>query len=289
MSARVWSIAVVLLGATCVDPSHAETLWINGGATLYSVDSATPGTFLSGPLTYSGFSAGDAHIDAFDFHPTTGVLYGYTSNSGRLYTINTGTGGVTAVGTSSSTLNLFLGMTFESATSIRIVHASGAQFRIDPTTGSLLGTDTTTLEDGLEALAYDGVSATTYAIDSSTGNLYRIGSLGGAPNGPGTGITELVGATTIFSSRTHNMDVSPNTGIAYVDDGGGGGGGTANLYTLNLTTGAKTYIGPLAATFSGSGNGIAIEPDPVPEPATFVALATLILMATVHRRRSWLT
>jgi len=277
----------VVLGITFETGAFAEILWINGGSQLYSVDSATPGTLLSGPVTYSGLTSGDGFIDGIDFDPATSVLYGFASNSGRLYTINKTSGAVSGVGTSSTTLNRFIGMTFEAPDTIRIVHRSGAQFRLSSLSGSLVATDTTVAEDGFGTVAYDAATSTTYGMDDSTGNLYRLGSLGGSPNLPSSGLVELVGASSIFTSRTYNMDISAATGVAYVTDGQGGGGGSANLYTINLSTGVGTFVGPLASPLFGSGDGIAIEPVPEPMPLLMMLIAGMSHCCTARliRRR----
>lgn len=263
MSSRI-VIASMLAGALAALQCHAEILWINTGSGLYSVDSASPGTFLT-PLTlYSGTVGGEG-ISAIDIHPTTGELYGYSHASGRLYTIDKAMGASTLLGTAAPTPNVYVGMTFEGVSRIRVVHYSGSQFTVDPLTGTVLSFDTPTLEDGLIGIAHDSATSTTYGMEEGTGGLHRIGSFGGSPHAPSTGLTELVGMSGIFSSRGYNMDISAVSGIAYVDDMGGGGGSTSNLWTIDLSTGVGTYVGALALPFSGS-NGIAV--DVVPAPGT---------------------
>jgi hypothetical protein len=262
----------------------AETLWINGRTSIFSVDSATPGTVLSGPTTLTGLVGSDA-IHAIDFHPTTGVLYGYASASGRLYTIDTTTGAASAVGVSTSVANLFVGMTFNTTGSeLRVVHYGGTNFRIDPATGTTLATDTSTNEDGLIGVALDPASSTTFALEEGTGFLHRIGSVGGSPNSASTGLTELVGPSAIFSTRGYNFDISAVTGIAYADDMGGGGGGSSNLFTVNLLTGAGTHAGALASPLSLASYGIAVQPV-VPEPTSIAIVFTAASMLGRKRQR----
>jgi hypothetical protein len=270
-----------LLVAACHSmPGHAEVLWINTGTGLYSVDSATPGAFRT-PLTiYSGTIGGDS-ISAIDIHPTTGALYGYAHASGRFYTISKTTAVATPLGVAATTPNAFLGMTFEGPSRIRVVHYSGSQFTVDPVSGTVLSFDSSTAEDGLIGVGYDSAGATTYGLEEGTGALHRIGSLGGSPHAPGTGMTELVGMSGIFSTRGYNLDISTVSGIGYVDDMGGGAGVTANLWTIDLSTGLGTYVGALALPFSGSG-GIAV--DVVPGPGTSCGLGLLALGAPRRSR-----
>jgi len=271
----------LLFVALCTSPSRAETLWINTGFGMYSVDSATPGTFLT-PLTSFTGTVGGEGISAIDIHPTTGVMYGYAHASGRVYTITKATAAATLLGTAATTPNVYLGMTFEGTSRIRVVHYGGAQFTVDPATGTVLTYDTTTTEDGLIGIGYDSSTGTTYGMEEGTGFLHRIGSSGGAPNAPGTGLTEFVGASGIYSSRAYNMDISAASGIAYVDDAGGGGGGTCNLWTVNLVTGVGTYQGALALPY-GISNGIAV--DVVPAPGAGLPLAMAGFALSIRRRR----
>lgn len=264
-------IPSMLLAALCTSQGHAELLWINTGSGLYSVDSAAPGTILT-PLTIYSGTVGSDSISAIDIHPTTGVLYGYAYTSGRIYTISKTTGACTPLGTAVTTPNGNVGMTFEGSSRIRVVHYGGSQFTVDPVTGMVLTFDSPTLEDGLIGVGYDSTTDTTYGMEEGTGGLHRMGSFGGSPNAPSTGITELVGMSGIFSSRGHNMDISAVSGIAYVDDMGGGGGVTANLWTIDLSTGLGTYVGALALPFSGS-RGIAV--DVVPAPGTLCGFGLL--------------
>ncbi len=268
-------IASMLLAALCSSQGRAELLWINTGSGLYSVDSAAPGTFVTPFTVYSGTVGGDG-ISAIDIHPTTGVMYGYAYTSGRFYTISKTTGAATLLGTAATTPNVYVGMTFEGTSRIRVVHYSGSQFTVDPSTGTVLSFDSPTLEDGLIGVGHNSATGTTYGLEEGTGFLHRIGSLGGSPNAPGTGITELVGPSGIFSSRGYNMDISAASGIAYVDDMGGGGGGTCNLWTIDLATGLGTYRGALALPFTGS-NGIAV--DVVPAPGTLCGFGLLTFAA----------
>lgn len=278
MKSRLF-FAVMLLTALCASSSRAELLWVNLGFSVYSVDSAAPGALLSGPISYSG-TVGSEGISAIDIHPSTGVLYGYSHGSGRLYTLDKTSGAATLLGTAATTVNGWVGMTFEGTTRVRVVHIGGSQFTVDPATGTVLTVDTPTAEDGLVGIAHDAATATTYGIEDNTGRLYRIGSLGGAPFAPGTGVTEFVGTSGIFSSRSYNMDISAATGMAYVDDAGGGGAGTCNLWTIDLVTGVGSYVGALAFPFAGS-KGIAV--DVVPEPASLCGFA-LVAMALATRR-----
>ncbi|HEY6565765.1 MAG TPA: DUF4394 domain-containing protein [Pirellulaceae bacterium] len=270
-------IASVLAGSI-----RAETLWIAraNGAFLSSFDSSSPGTLLSS-VSVSGLVAGDS-IYGIDFHPVTGVLYGYAGASGRLYTLDKVTGVATAVGTSLTVANFRTAMSFNTAgTEIRIVHQAGTNFRINPLDGTLLGTDTSTNEDGLNGIAYTS-TPTVYALEDGTGFSFSIGSIGGSPNSPNSGLVSLIGTSGIFTTSQYNFDISESTGVAYVDDGGGGGGGTLNLWTLNLVTGVGTYVGAIDTGLSNS-RGLAVQP--VPEPASLGLMVLCSLSATGFVRR----
>gem|GEM_PF-7061224 len=71
--------------------AHAQTAHAiaNGGDTLISFNVSTPGTV----TTVGTFGAG-LFLDAIDFRPATGQLFGYSDLADTLYTVNTSTGAV---------------------------------------------------------------------------------------------------------------------------------------------------------------------------------------------------
>jgi 3D (Asp-Asp-Asp) domain-containing protein len=99
-------------------------------------------------------------------------------------------------------------------------------------TNNFLGSSATTLygiDSNLNALVTQGTAVgVTPAVSPNTGQLFTVGSLGMGvdPNG-------ILG-----------FDISSETGVALASFNSDAGGPT-NLFTINLTTGAATLIGPI--------------------------------------------
>ena len=281
-------------------PGRAEKIWAATSTLLSSFDSATPLT-LQSSTTITGLTAGYG-IRAMDFRPSNGLLYALAYNSSaatpeQLYTLNLSTGAATLVGSLGVDFGAsFGGMAFDPVADVirltRFSNASNGQIRIDPATGAVLATDTALAYapgdansgavTNLEGLAYSpaaGGATTAYGMVWSNtladNRLVRIGDVGGSPAGAASGQVHTIGSLGIASiGNSWTMDISEATGIAYATD-------TSNrFFTINLTTGASTLIGSMAA---GSAYGLAVAP--VPEPGSALLLAVGGALALGRRRR----
>src|SRR5688572_20913352 len=97
--------AAVLVGI-CGSVSSAQAALVYGVTsddTLFSFDTATPGTLISG-VPLSGFSQNNETIRGIDFRPATGQLYAIGS-FGQLYTVNLSSGAMSAVGSGVGTID----------------------------------------------------------------------------------------------------------------------------------------------------------------------------------------
>src|SRR5690606_5480401 len=105
--------------------------------TLFSFDSSSPGTLLSG-LAISGFSAAGEHIRGIDFRPATGELFA-SGSFGQLYTVNTSTAALTAVGNAPIAINgTAFGFDFNPAIDrIRLVSNPDHNYFINPNDGTI--------------------------------------------------------------------------------------------------------------------------------------------------------
>lgn len=257
-----------------------------GAATIYGVNpSGQLVRFLSTSPnnvttvgTISGLQAGETLV-GIDFRPATGQLYGVgiTDVSGtdttRIYTINTSTAEATVVGTNAGTSlsDAFrFGVDFNPVPDrIRVNDSNDGNFRYNPGTGGLAGTDTVlTLGgsgDGVTAVgaAYTNnqsgsTSTTLYVINAATNELARQGDPDSAPNSPNTGLITTVGSLgpTLTSSHV-GFDIRSGTGTALAalttaTD--------TSLYTINVTTGAATRVGAIGAGTTEL-TGLAIAPE----------------------------
>jgi len=196
-------------------------------------------------INVSGLVAGDS-LQAIDFRPTTGELYGLGNN--RIYKINPTTGAVTA--TLANTPNFTLGggsYGFDINpinSEIRIVNDTTNQnFRVNPDTGALIANDTALTYSGGElnvaGIAYGPVTSggtTLYAIDYGFDRLLKFDSeTGGVLSNVGALSENVTGASPIGLG----FDIM-SSGAAYASMTDGSG---YRLYSINLTTGSTNRLG----------------------------------------------
>lgn len=156
-----------------------------------------------------GFVSGGESIEAIDYRPSNGTLYGL-SNQGRLYTINPQTGAMTVVNPTPimAFTGTHFGMDFNPVVDrLRIITDADENVRVDPDTGVLVAVDTPITPSGnVYSIAYTNSfpGATTtqlFAIDAASGSLYRM-------DNPNSGVMTLVGANTVNLNMTGGFDIS---------------------------------------------------------------------------------
>ena len=264
------------------------------GTNLVTFDTAVPGTIRTS-LGITGVDASQTLV-GLDVRPATNTLYALGYNAAattgvanaQVYTVNGATGVARAVG---AAVRLELGMGsigFDfnpTVDRIRVVSATRANYRLNPTDGTISFTDgTLTFASGtgtpsIGAAAYTnsfmGASATSgttlYDYDEGLNNLYTQ-----AP--PNDGTLNLVGSAGItVNSGTPNVDLDIySTGMgmntAYMVANTGTSANTS-LYTLNTTTGAATLVGAI-------GQGIAARDIAIAGAAGVVTAARPADLAT---------
>ncbi len=219
---------------------------------LLRFDSATPGTVTSTAIT--GLQATE-QVVGIDVRPATGQLYAFglvddgATRTGRIYTINPTTGAATQVGSTPWTTAYpdteFGGFNFNpNVDLIRIISRTGPNFRVNPVTGALVGTDTNTSAIGLNGVAYtnnDGFSPTTtlYGLNFDQNQLVTVGGLNGTPS-PNGGQVNVVGGLGTVANDAWAFEIVSSGGVttAFATDDG-------NLRTVNLTTGQTTFVGAI--------------------------------------------
>lgn len=286
MARKSLSTVALLLAGTAATVQAQSTAYglttTRGVQQLVRFSTSAPGAVATVGAT--GFT-----LTGIDFRPATNELYGYDGD--KLYKLNLTTGAATlAFDVGNATGNV--GMDFNPTVDrIRIVSASGTNFRLNPLDGSTTvdGAYTFAMGDvnfgrvpSFTAIAYtnsdtDPATGTTlYGIDPTLGQLIRIAT----PNG---GLINTVGSLGIGAiTSITGFDIITVNGIntAYFA-AMSAGSVMSQLYTVNLETGAASLVGNVGG---GALEGLALTP--VPEPGTWALMATgLIALGTVARRR----
>lgn len=268
-------IAGLLAASALASVAQAQTATVLGtGNTLNSFDTTAPSSILS-TRQITGIAAGQTLV-GIDARPVSRrVLYGL-SNTGQLYAINGTTGAAVAVGAPSPAPAGAVGFDFNPAVDrIRVITATGTNYRLNPDTGALAGLDTPVAYSGTEAAgaapaitgaAYTNnvpaaASTTLYGIDAARGTLVRVGSLAGATPvvSPNTGALTTVGAlgADVVAGQTLGFDISAQGQVLATITNPVSL--TTSLYSIDLVTGDATLVGQLGAA-GANYNGLSFTP-----------------------------
>src|SRR5215213_1003824 len=248
-------VAGLALGMWPAPHAHAAS-----GSTIFAItsanallrfDSAAPGTILS-TTAVSGLQVGE-NLQGIDFRPVSGQLYGLGS-TGRLYTIDLTSGVATQVGAGPAAVlsGTDFGFDFNPVPDrIRVVSDADQNLRLNPNNGALAATDgTLTYAAGDAHAATDpnlvGVAYTNTIAGATTTTLYGIDSnldILVIQNPPNNGTLNTVGPLGADSSGAVGFDIARSgTALATLTVGG-----VAQLYRINLLSGAASLIGPIGA------------------------------------------
>jgi hypothetical protein len=276
---RVAALATPLALAACVSveppegPPRKETvLAATATGELIRFNAGQPSRVLS-RAAVSGLDSGDRLV-GIDFRVARGVLYALSAR-GRLYTLDTASGQLTAVGSGVALAagDQALGFDFNPvADRIRVVTAGGRNLRLHPDSGALAAEDAalryadgdvaagTPARVGAAAYTYnksDAKLTTNYAIDVSRGTLLRQGSLEGAQPvvSPNSGLLATVGALGTGTVDDAAFDIADigNTALAALRQGS-----LTRLHLIDLASGRATALGRVADGQALAG--LAIEP-----------------------------
>lgn len=275
-------VGILVLAAPSFAAESESVYALDRGGQLLKFSTATPGTVTTigtiGPL-----AVGESVV-GIDEQPSSGRLFAVTSAS-RVFTLDKSTAAATQVGTTAFTpvvaaAATSFGVDFNPVPNAIRFLSSGAganqSLRISPVTGAVAGTDTapassTVVADAAYSNSVNGANSTTlYAIDSTSGELKRIGGLGGSPS-PNAGAVTTVGSLGVSSSGDVGFDISGATNTAYASLQSTAG--AASFHFVNLSTGEASPGVPIGAVAT---DVVDIAVDAQPPSVQFAAASTAV-------------
>lgn len=261
----------------------------NGGASLVRFQSDNP----SALTVVANFSGDATFLDAIDFRPATGQLFGYLDSADAFFTVNLATGALTrasaAAPTTAPTNTFHVGLDFNPTIDrARLVTDSNQNIVFNPNDGTqaaftalayAIGDVNENASPAVIDNAYTNsrAGATTtvqYVIDYGTDTLATLANNAGtlATVGPLGVNTDLFTGFDIFTSTG-----GVNTAYAILAPVNG----APSFYTVNLTTGAATLVGALGSAAGTQVYSLAV----VPAPGASVLAAMALSALAVRRRR----
>jgi hypothetical protein len=290
-------VAACVSVAVSLSPADAEALYgVSVFGNLVSFDSADPASVLSSTSItgneYTGMGGGVYSINAIDFRPSTGTLFGLGNAPGsvyQLFTIDTITGAATKVGGefSQSPSAFVFGFNFNPVTDqIRLVNNADQNGTINPTTGVYTAATTLTIGPASPTIvsasytnSVAGAGSTTlYDINVDT-TLMTVTVYQQTPENAGTLVFTsgpLVGVPTVLDL---SFDISGATGVGFLSAADGGAFTTA-LYSVNPVTGATVALGTQADFL----RTVAVVPVPEPSTVVLAGIGFTVLLALRRRR-----
>jgi hypothetical protein len=255
---------------------------------LLTFDSSAPAN--GSPLTnITGLQSPNERILSIDLRPTTGLLYGVSTDD-KVYSLTLG-GTASFVGALTTPLGSdVIGIDFNPVAdlggmaSLRIVSSTGQNLAFNVATGTT--TPQSPIQANVASVAYSNndvnpaTGTALYYVDTADDTLKVATSAFNAPT-----IT-TVGALGFNANGVNGLDISPSgASFAAMTDANTGKSG---LYGINLANGAANFLGEF-----GIGGNTAVAPPllgltvaAIPEPETYaLMLSGLFAVAALARQR----
>ncbi len=287
------ALALAVLAAAAGTANAQQTVYAiaNGGSSLIRFPSNNP----SAITVVGNFAGANVFLDAIDFRPATGELFGYLDSADAYYTVNLNTAALTlnsAVAGAGATTNTFqLGMDWNPTIDrLRVITDSTQNIVYNPNTGTAAAftnlfygpgdpneQNNALIIDNAYTQSFNGSTSTQqYAID------YGLDVLVTVANNAGT--LGTVGPLGVDTDTLTGFDVFTNgAGIDTAYAIFTPLNGTPSFYTINLGTGAASLVGAVGAPGLQLGNVYSLAV--IPAPGIVSALASGLFLFGARRRR----
>ncbi|MBX9579736.1 MAG: DUF4394 domain-containing protein [Gemmataceae bacterium] len=178
-----------------------------------------------------------------------------------------------------------------SADRLRVVTTTGVNFRVDPNTGAAVDTDPLApgaqpdvalsgAATGASGAGYTNntlfaTTTTLYVLDDASDSLLIQGAAAPGPNGGvlSSALPVTLGGAPLDFTAVNGFDVPAGVDVATPGDPANGAalaaltvGGVTNLYSIELSTGEATLVGPVGGG-TGPARGLALQGAPAGLPA----------------------
>lgn len=247
-----WLLVVTALVLTGCETQRDIYVLTSAGKIL-GFDSTSPDQ-IDTEVSVSGLPSGESLLQ-IDYRPATDSYYCLT-NRRRLCTVNPVSGTVSLVSEREIADEPFSGPVVDFnpvADRLRVI-TSQQNLRINPNDATATSDTKVEYDNGdvnedeppqLVAIAYDnnesGASSTTlYGLDSATQSLVRVGSKGGSPDLPNTGVLHTVAELGTAFTVNSGFDIEPGGDTAWAALTAGGAG--AVLYRIDLSDGSADRV-----------------------------------------------
>lgn len=268
-------LALVAFAAPTIVSAQAVTALTTGNQTFFFETSyASPGTPLQ---AITGLQGGETLI-GIDTRPANGRVYA-VADSGRIYTV---VGGVATFVSTMTTVpsGARFGIDFNPTVDrLRIVSDTGQNLRVNVDTGA------TTVDGTINPAGpvIGGVAYINSFAGATTTQLYYLDSAGNqlmTTTLPNAGTVTAVGPLGVDFDSAAGFDIYPTNGgnvaIAVLTVGG-----ATNAYSINLTSGAATLLGPAGTTPVAGIVAGASQPLLVPAGGSAMLAAMSLLLAAL--------
>jgi hypothetical protein len=265
---------------------------LTAGLLLVMASSSADGAFLDGAILYATDAEGQTlntlsvqeglsdfvgnfgvggHMAGLAYDARNGMLYGTTTETDNLYSIDMATGGATIIGPLGT--SLMHGLAFDNSTGILYGSTTTYHSLYEINTSS--GAATLIGDIGFSSVGGLAIHPKTHVLYGSKATLLGNGGLIRIDKTTGQGT--LVAPT----HAANGLAFDPFTDTLYAVYNGGSASSPDMLYTIDIVTGQATLIGP-----TGLGNTLGLEFGGwvIPEPSTLVLLGIGTIGLLFHRK-----